>query len=80
MDLNNTFATDQELSDAITASELADGDKDDQNELQDLEEVILKTLAGGNVVTNLGTPVNPNDAVNKAYVDGLATTTSALHS
>ncbi|MEH6748499.1 MAG: hypothetical protein V7670_16835, partial [Maribacter arcticus] len=36
VDLGNTFATDQELSDAITASELADGDKDDQNEIQDL--------------------------------------------
>ncbi|WP_339841520.1 hypothetical protein, partial [uncultured Maribacter sp.] len=36
VDLSNTFATDLELSDAITASELADGDKDDQNEIQDL--------------------------------------------
>ncbi|SHK86372.1 hypothetical protein SAMN04488007_4022, partial [Maribacter aquivivus] len=73
VDLNNTFATDTELSDAITASEALDLDKDDQNELQDLEEVLLRDpSAGGIVITDVGTPVNANDAVNKAYVDNLA--------
>ncbi|MER3373500.1 MAG: hypothetical protein RIM83_02575 [Allomuricauda sp.] len=36
VDLGNTFATDLELTNAITASETADDDKDDQNELSDL--------------------------------------------
>ncbi|WP_282113704.1 hypothetical protein [Maribacter stanieri] len=73
VDLNNTFATDTELSDAITASEALDLDKDNQNELQDLEEVLLRDpSAGGIVITDVGTPVNTNDAVNKAYVDNLA--------
>ncbi|WP_405383414.1 beta strand repeat-containing protein [Maribacter sp. LLG6340-A2] len=73
VDLNNRFATDQELTDAITASELLDGDKDDQNELQDLEDVLTRDpSAAGNVIMDLGTPVNANDAVNKAYVDNLA--------
>uniref|UniRef100_UPI0026112621 beta strand repeat-containing protein n=1 Tax=uncultured Maribacter sp. TaxID=431308 RepID=UPI0026112621 len=73
VDLDNTFATDTEISDAITASEALDLDKDDQNELQDLEEVLTRDpSAGGIVITDLGTPVNANDAVNKAYVDNLA--------
>ncbi|WP_159304576.1 beta strand repeat-containing protein, partial [Maribacter litoralis] len=73
VDLNNMFATDMELSDAITASEALDLDKDNQNELQDLEEVLLRDpSAGGIVITDVGTPVNANDAVNKAYVDNLA--------
>ncbi|SIR37247.1 beta strand repeat-containing protein, partial [Maribacter ulvicola] len=73
VDLNNMFATDQELSDAITASEALDLDKDDQNELQDLEDVLTRNpSAGGIVITDVGTPVNANDAVNKAYVDNLA--------
>ncbi|WP_424001784.1 hypothetical protein [Maribacter sp. IgM3_T14_3] len=73
VDLNNTFAKDTELSDAITASEALDLDKDDQNELQDLEDVLTRDpSAGGIVITDVGTPVNANDAVNKAYVDNLA--------
>ncbi|SFR90290.1 beta strand repeat-containing protein, partial [Maribacter stanieri] len=73
VDLNNTFATDTELSDAITASEALDLDKDDQNELQDLEDVLTRDpSAGGIVITDVGTPINANDAVNKAYVDNLA--------
>lgn len=38
------------------------------------QTLVLGNNAGGTVITNLGTPVNPTDAVTKAYADALSGT------
>lgn len=62
-------------SDAATKSYVdeqnnLDLDKDPNNEIQDLSQVLTKgTDAGGKKITGLGTPTLANDAATKNYVD-----------
>ncbi len=64
---NGTTATPYVISAA------ADGDGDSANELQDIGEVLADgNNSGGQLIKNLGTPVDPADAATKAYVDAAA--------
>ncbi len=51
-----------------------DADADLTNEIQNIEEVLNDgNNAGGNLIKNLGNPIDNQDAVTKAYVDGAIT-------
>ncbi len=58
---------------AITLN-VNDADADLTNEIQNIEEVLTDgNNAGGNLIKNLGNPIDNQDAVTKAYVDGAIT-------
>ena len=67
------------VDNAITSSEGLDNDTSPTNEIQDLNQVLTAGADAGNtIITNLGTPINANDATTKTYVDNAIITSEGL--
>jgi hypothetical protein len=67
-----TAPTDAATKSYVDEQNDLDLDKDPANEIQTLEEVLMKgNDAGGLRITNAGTPTAPTDAATKSYVDAL---------
>ncbi|MBT8182460.1 MAG: hypothetical protein KJO53_12815, partial [Eudoraea sp.] len=58
---------------ANAAAIAADGDRDDQNELQDLTQVLATGNSANDKIINLTNPTDPQDAATKIYVDNAIT-------
>jgi len=74
-----TAASDAATKGYVDAQNALDLDKDPSNELQNLSQVLtLGNDAGGNKITNVGTPTANTDVTNKQYVDNAIATNYAF--